>query len=251
MQENYKIEWQSTKAAIFRPNLNRLRAVKEIDFVDIDSLVGLTTQKTELLANTKQFLDGFLANHALLWGEMGSGKSSLCKAVFTKFFDEGLKVIEIAKDNLSHLPDIIDEIRELKEYKFIIYIDDLSFSRGDDGYKYLKPLMEGSIEKPPVNALIYATSNLRHLVSEEMDDNFLHKKDSVSERLSLSDRFGLTLSFYSSSQKEYLDIVDSYFRDFKGDRELLHLEAVRFAMGRASRSGRVARQFYHKFRDKF
>ena len=250
MQETNTIEWKSTKAAIYRPNLGNLRAVKEIDFVDIDSLVGLNVQKTELIANTKQFLDGFLANHALLWGEMGGGKSSLCKAVFTKFFDEGLRVIEIAKDDLLNLAEIIDEIREVKEYKFIIYIDDLSFSKGDDSYKYLKPLMEGSIEKPPSNVLIYATSNLRHLVNEEINDNFLHKKDSVSERLSLSDRFGLTLSFYSSSQKEYLDIVDSYFRDFKGDKDLLHLEAVKFAMGRASRSGRVARQFYHKFRNK-
>lgn len=244
------INWKTTKAAVFRKRKNALKAVKDIDFVNINSLIGLYKQKDEIIKNTINFLGGNGANHTLLWGDMGCGKSSLCKSVFTMFFDKNLRVIEILKDDLENLIDILDEVREINEYKFIIYIDDLSFEQGDFSYKYLKPLLEGSIELPPKNVLIYATSNRRHLVNEKMDSE-IHQKEAVNERLSLSQRFGLQISFYEGGFSEYLDIVDSYFKGFKGDTSELHLKAKQFAMLRASRSGRVAKQFYLTFKDEF
>ena len=249
-QISKNIEWETTKAAIFRKSKNALKKVSDIDFIDIDLLVGLDRQKDEIIKNTKNFLDDKGANHALLWGDMGCGKSSLCKAVFTMFFNQNLRVIEISKHDLESLIDILDEIREINEYKFIIYIDDLSFEDGDFSYKFLKPVLEGSIELPPKNVLIYATSNRRHLVNEKMS-NEIHEKEAVNERLSLAQRFGLQISFYEGGFSEYLDIVDSYFKGFKGDISELHLKAKQFAMLRASRSGRVAKQFYLAFKDEF
>ncbi|MSN96060.1 ATP-binding protein [Campylobacter sp. FMV-PI01] len=250
------MDFKTTKAAIYRSYLGGLRGVDEIDFVDINSLIGIDFQKNSLLENTKNFLEDKLAFHTLLWGERGCGKSSLCKAVFCKFFDQNLRVIEFLKDDLINLVQILDEIRYQKSYKFIIYLDDLSFENGDDSYKYLKPLMEGSIEKVPSNVLLYVTSNRRHLVKENFSDNEnivvkngeIHMMDGVNERLSLSDRFGLWLSFYQGSFKEYLDIVDEYFKNFNLDREKMHEEAKKFAMLRTSRSGRVARQFYEIYK---
>lgn len=246
------IDWKNTFAAKFRTTTKSLRAIRDIDFVDIDLLVGLESQKEALLQNTQNFMYNSTSNHALLWGERGCGKSSLAKAVFTKFYGENLRVIEILKDDLIYIADILDDIRDL-EYKFIIFCDDLSFESGDDSYKHLKPLLDGSIEKSPKNVLLYATSNRRHLVAEYIKDNQnaeissdeIHYKDAVEERISLSDRFGLTLSFYQGNFDSYLKIVDSYFAGFDGDRARLHEEAKKFAMLRAaSRSGRTAKQFY-------
>ncbi|CZE47105.1 ATP-binding protein [Campylobacter geochelonis] len=252
------MNWKDTKAAIYRGSRGALKAVDEIDYVDLDSLVGLDRQKAALLENTEKFIKNEGANHALLWGERGCGKSSLAKAVFTKFIPQGLRIIEIGKEDLKALVDILDDIRS-ESFKFIIFCDDLSFEKGDDSYKYLKPLLEGSIEKTPSNVLMYATSNRRHIVTEYMSDNQsvevttdeIHYKDAVEEHLSLSDRFGLWISFYQGNFSEYLRIVDSYFSEFSGDRELLHEEAKRFCMLRGSRSGRVAKQFYLAFKDGF
>ena len=154
---------------------------------------------------------------------------------------------------MLYLPEIVDEIREIK-YRFIIFCDDLSFEANETHYKALKSVLEGSIELPPENVLIYATSNRRHLVPETMQDNLasgliegeLHYADAVEEKISLADRFGLWLSFYPSNQDEYLNLVDSYFRDYQGDRQALHHAAKQFAQSRGgARSGRTARQFYN------
>lgn len=251
------IDWDMTYAAKFRP-ARGLVAVRDIDFTEIESLLGIERQKELLLANTQNFLDEKGANHALLWGERGCGKSSLVKAVFTRFFTQGLRLVEISCDELRFLPEIIDELRE-SEYKFILFCDDLSFENGNAEYKFLKPLMEGSIEKPPKNVLFYATSNRRHLTSEHASDNEgtqisqgeIHYGDAAQEKISLSDRFGLWISFYQGSFAEYLRIVDFYFADFTGDRDELHRLAREFATLRASRSGRTARQFYLAFKDGF
>ncbi|MGG7073522.1 ATP-binding protein [Campylobacter sp. 9BO] len=252
------IDWTREFAAIWRSSKAQLVPVKEIDFVDIDDLVGLQTQKTQLILNTQNFINGNEANHVLLWGEMGCGKSSLLKAVFTKFYKENLRLIEIASDEFKNLPDIIDELREQNKFKFIIFCDDMSFENGSADYKFLKPLMQGSISKPPKNILVYATSNRRHLVSEKQSDNDgvsikdgeIHYGDTVNEKMSLADRFGLWISFYQGNFTEYLDIVDHYFKNENVDKEILHDLAKSYVTLRASRSGRTAKQFYLLYRDK-
>lgn len=252
------IDWTIEYAGIYRASKGMLVAVKEIDFVDIDSLIGLEKQKAQLIENTQKFLDSKEANHVLLWGEMGCGKSSLLKAVFTKFYHEGLRLVEVASDELKILPDIIDELRGIDKFKFIIFCDDLSFENGSRDYKFLKPLMQGSIAKPPKNVLIYATSNRRHLTSEYKADNDevvlsdsgLHYGDSVNEKISLADRFGLWISFYQGNFDEYLRIVDYYFKDLDINKDILHELAKSYATLRASRSGRTARQFYLSYKDK-
>ena len=264
------IDWRAVQVAVFRANKKALKIVRDIDFTDLDALVGLESQKSALIKNTDAFLRGASANHALLWGESGCGKSSLAKAVFSKFVPQGLKIIEIGRDDLGYLVDIIDAIRETN-FKFIIFCDDLSFELGESGYKHLKPLLEGSLERAPRNVLMYATSNRRHIVGECASDNDaaqisrgeLHLSDAANERISLSERFGLQLSFYGGSMREYLGIVDAYFAAAKGmsaaefrlsfaaNLDALHAKAREFAMLRASRSGRAAKQFFLSFSEEF
>ena len=172
--------------------------------------------------------------------------------MLNEYKDQHLRLIQVFKHELLDLFDIVDEIRNLS-FRFIIYCDDFSFEMNDDSYVALKTVLEGSIEAPADNILIYATSNRRHLLPETMEDNLaskmegeeLHYADAIEEKISLSDRFGLWLSFYQPTQDDYLEIVDSYFKGYQGDREELHREAIRFAQTRASRSGRTARQFYN------
>lgn len=253
------IDWSLNKAAVFRRKIGDLRAVSDVDFVDINSLVGMQKQKEQLLSNTQNFIQGKSANHAILWGARGCGKSSLVKAVFSAFANSGLRLIELKSDELENLTDIIDGIRNLN-YKFIIYCDDLSFESGDRSYKFLKPVLEGSIEKAPSNVIVYATSNRRHLISELKIDNEgtqigdsgeIHYADAVEEKISLSDRFGLWISFYQGNFDEYLQIVDFYFKDLDVDKQTLHELAKNFSMLRANRSGRTAKQFYLMYKDQF
>jgi len=246
------IDWERVHAAIWRSRRGCLRPVAELDPVRLSDLVGIDVQKAELLRNTERFLAGQPANNALLWGARGTGKSSLIKAVLNEFACGGLRLVEIGRHELRDLPEIVDPLRD-SDRRFIVYCDDFSFEASDDSYVGLKSVLEGSIEKPPDNVLFYATSNRRHLVPEYMQDNLatrtvdgeVHYSDAVEERISLSDRFGLWLSFYQSDMQAYLAIVDSYFRDFEGDRAVLHQAAKMFAMTRASHSGRTARQFFN------
>jgi len=246
------INWDTTHAAIWRPKSFKLRAVKQIDGISMDDLLGIEEQKKQIIDNTRAFIENKPCNNTLLWGARGTGKSSLIKAVLNYFKDENLRLIEFAKDDLLDLPEVIDVIRELP-YKFIIFCDDLSFEDGDNSYKGLKPLLEGSIELPPTNTLIYASSNRRHLVTEfhkdnkltQVSDTQIHYADAVEEKISLSDRFGLWLSFYQGSINDYLEIVDSYFSGVDCDKEVLHKEATMFSNYRASRSGRCAKQFFN------
>lgn len=252
------MEWHSTYAAIYRAKKDILKAVAELDEVSLGELIGIESQKEALLANTQRFLEGKSFHHALLWGARGTGKSSLIKAVFNEFKEQNLRLVQIDKADLHALPEIIDELRELR-FKFIIFCDDLSFEKGDEAYKFLKPLLEGSIEKTPANIVLYATSNRRHLLAEFESDNEnarvvegeLHLSDVKEEKLSLSDRFGLWLSFYTENLQHYLKVVDFYFKDFKGDTKILHAKAKEFASFRASRSARTAKQFYLTFKDAF
>ncbi len=250
------IDWKLYKAAVWRAKKEFLKPVSFVDVVRLSELIGIDKQKQILLENTRAFLDGKAFNHALLWGSRGTGKSALIKAMLNEFNSQGLRLIEIAREDLRDLVYIIDELRG-SEYKFVIFCDDLSFEKGDDGYKGLKPILEGSIEAPPKNVVVYATSNRRHLVSEINADNEgvsvsqreLHYGDAVEEKISLSDRFGLWISFYQGSFDDYIRIVDSYFKDYKGDKEKLHKKAKEFANMRASRSGRCAKQFYNFYKE--
>ncbi len=245
------IDWQNVPAAIWRQNKARLRVVQRIDPIRMDDLLGVDNQKQALVHNTEKFLRGLPANNVLLWGSRGTGKSSLIKALLNAYFAQGLRIVEVDKDDLVHLPEIVDEIRDL-EYRFVVYCDDLSFEAGEKTYKALKSVLEGSIELPPENVLVYATSNRRHLLPEYMDENLqsklvgteIHHGESIEEKISLSDRFGLWVSFYPFNQKEYLRIIDHYFQGFTGDPDQLHREAIQFATQRGGRSGRTAYQFY-------
>jgi predicted AAA+ superfamily ATPase len=253
MQKN--IDWKNSYAAIYRAKKEYLKPVTTIENVSFEDLVGIEEQKAALIKNTERFLDNLPSNNVLLWGARGTGKSSLIKALLNTYTKRDLRLIEIDRDDLDDLIEISDIIRNLP-YKFIIFCDDLSFEEGERGYKGLKRILEGSIEAPPENVKIYATSNRRHLITEYQRDNEgtkianngeIHYSDSVEEKISLSDRFGLWLSFYHGNQEEYLAVVDSYFKDYKGDRELLHAEALRFAQSRASKSARAAKQFYNSY----
>jgi len=254
----YDIEWLDTYAAVYRSKKDILKPIEDIDPVSLNELIGIQYQKLQLVENTKNFILGKPANNALLWGARGTGKSSLIKAVLNNFKKQDLRIIEINKEDLSNLLDIADGIRDLK-YKFIVFCDDLEFDNNDTSYKALKTILDGSIELPPKNVLIYATSNRRHLVAEYMGENTntlikegeLHYSDSVEEKISLSDRFGLWLSFYQGTQDDYFNIVDNYFRNYQIDKELLHEEAKKFsALRGGSRSGRCAKQFFNYFVNK-
>ncbi len=249
------IDWQHTYAAVWRARKGYLRAITHIDEIGFDRLVGIEEQKQALVRNTERFLRGEGANNALLWGSRGTGKSSLIKALLNHYKEAGLRLIQVDRNDLIELPEIVDEIRELPLH-FIVFCDDLTFDTGEASYRALKSVLDGSVEASPKNVLIYATSNRRHLLPETMTENQearlvgddLHLGDTIEEKLALSDRFGLWLSFYPVNWQAYLAIVDSYFKDYTGDREALHEAAKHFAMARGgTKSGRAALQFYRTY----
>jgi hypothetical protein len=231
-----------------------LQPVTHVSSIKLSDLHNVERQKGEIEQNTRQFLAGRPANNVLLTGARGTGKSSLIKACLNQFAERGLRLIEVDKDDLVDLPDIVDLIAGRPE-KFIIFCDDLSFEEGESGYKALKVALDGSISAQSDNMLIYATSNRRHLMPERMSDNLaakydddgdLHPGESVEEKISLSERFGLWLSFYPFRQDDYLDIVAHWLTSFGCTSEQIEAargDALRWALQRGSRSGRVAWQF--------
>ena len=254
-----QVFWEKIPAAIWRNRHQSLRPVSNIDPVRFSQLLGVDRQVNAIKKNTEHFLAQQPANNALLWGSRGTGKSSIIKALLNEYRDQGLRVIEVDKKDLINLPEIVDLIRN-EPYRFIIYCDDLSFDEGESTYKALKSALEGSIELPPDNVLIYATSNRRHLIPEYMEDNEqshvvkteIHHGEAVEEKISLSDRFGLWLSFYPINQEQYLNMVDALFPETETTkREALHKEAIRFALAKGGRSGRAAKQFYNAFHHEF
>lgn len=252
MQET-TFDWQDTPAAVWRRHRAGLRAIRRLDPVAWNSLTGIERQQAELARNTERFLAGEPANNALLWGSRGTGKSSLIKALLNRYQAQGLRMIEVDKDDLVNLPEIVDQISELP-FRFVIYCDDLSFDVGETGYKALKSVLEGSLELPPENVRVYATSNRRHLMPEFMSDNLksevrdgeLHPAETIEEHVSLADRFGLQLSFYPFGKDVYLQAVDALFPSV-ADRAALHEEAMRFATAKGVRNGRTAQQFFRQF----
>ncbi len=253
MADNHSINWHTTPAAVWRRHRAGLRAIRRLDPVAWDALTGVDHQQQALALNTERFIQGQPSNNVLLWGSRGTGKSSLMKALLNCYKDEGLRMIEVDKDDLVNLPKIVDELWD-EPYRFIIFCDDLSFEAGETGYKSLKSILEGSLELPPENVRVYATSNRRHLMPEFMADNLgsqsrggeIHPAEAIEEQVSLADRFGLQLSFYAFSQELYLQTVDVLFPQVE-DRAELHQQALRFATAHGVRNGRTAQQFYRHY----
>jgi uncharacterized protein len=225
--------------------------VSSPDLVDLDHLVGYDKQKQILLKNTEFLLAGYSALHVLLYGSRGTGKSSLVKALMGKYGDQGLRLVEVNKADLEHLPMIVETLR-MQPQKFILFVDDLSFEEDENSYKALKVVLEGNLTGRPKNVVIYATSNRKHLIREFFGDrpdpsnlDEVHAWDTVQEKLSLSDRFGLTLTFMPTDQKIYLQIVHHLARQvgIALDTEDLERRALQWVAHHNGRSGRTARQF--------
>jgi predicted AAA+ superfamily ATPase len=248
------VDWDSAPAfrwqgAHHRQPLQPIRRTRSLQLAD---LLGIDRQKAALVNNTRQFLQGRPCNHALLWGSRGTGKSSLIQALLNAFAAQGLRVIEVSRQHLAELP-AIQEILHDRPERFILYCDDLAFEADDAGYKALKAILEGSLAAMPDNLLIYATSNRRHLLPEYAEENLqarwvegeLHQGEAVEEKISLSERFGVWLSFQAFNQDQYLAIVRHWLDQLGGttDWEIARGEALAYALLRGSRSGRVAWQF--------
>lgn len=253
------VDWSTSVAAQWRESrwVGQFVEHTNVDDIRMDDLLHIDEQKAALVLNTRQFLEGLPANNALLWGARGSGKSSLVHALLGEFQSEGLRLVEVNRHELVSIADIVEALAE-EPYRFILFCDDLSFEVDDPSYKELKSALEGSIFKTATNVLIYATSNRRHLVPEHMSDNLqaqtvegeLHQGEAVEEKISLSDRFGIWLSFYPLKQADYLDVVAHWVRrlgekvDIDGfDEEGMRTEALQWALARGVRNGRTAQYF--------
>lgn len=248
-------DWNASIAFRWRKKNGRgyIEPVRHVHRVALRDLQGIDTQKELVEANTRQFVEGHPANNVLLTGARGTGKSSLVKALLNKYAPRGLRLIEVDKQDLVDLPDIVDRIGDRPE-RFLLYCDDLSFEAGESGFKALKVVLDGSIAAATDNCVIYATSNRRHLMPEFMRENLdykhvgeeIHPSETSEEKVSLSERFGLWVSFYPFDQDDYLKIVAVWLEHFKapgGRSEALQRAALQWAMQRGSRSGRVAWQF--------
>ena len=257
--EANEIDWRDEQAAVWRGDdaIQGFVAHPERDDIRLDDLLQIDRQKGQLEDNTRQFLAGYPANNVLLWGARGTGKSSLVHGLLNRYAGEGMRLVEVNKTHLAMLPDIVHKLRN-EPFRFVLFCDDLSFSADDSSYKTLKSALEGSIFKTSDNTLVYATSNRRHLLPEYMSDNEgaafvegeLHQSEAVEEKISLSDRFGLCLSFYPFKQAEYLAVARHWLETL-AERNGLPLawndeverDSLRWALGRGVRSGRTAEHF--------
>jgi len=239
--------WDATRGP------GRLIAIDEPDVYDLDDLVGIDRVIAKLIANTEQFIAGHPSNHVLLYGDRGTGKSSAVKGLLGRFADRGLRIVEVQKTDLIHLPRVIAALHGAPQ-RFLLFCDDLSFDSDERLYRELKAALEGSLVAPPENVRIIATSNRRHLLPEKMSDardahlderGELRLGETVDEKLALSDRFGLALGFFSFDQTTYLEIVEHHAEraGVRSAPERVREHALRWALDRSSRSGRTARQF--------
>jgi predicted AAA+ superfamily ATPase len=254
-------QWEAAVAFRYKrrgPGSGRLVPISSMNLVSFDALKEVDPQRIKIQNNTAQFVSGLPANNVLLTGARGTGKSSLVKACLAAYHSQGLRLVEVEKTDLVDLPEILELLAPRPE-KFLIFCDDLSFDEGEPGYKALKSALDGSIAATAANVLIYATSNRRHLLPEyhhenasyqHSEDGELHPGEVVEEKISLSERFGLWISFYPFNQAEYLEIVKQWLRAFEVDTSIeasYRGEALVWALERGSRSGRVAWQFARDF----
>ena len=254
-------DWSASIAFRYRKRSSghgTLEPVRHVGAIALADLQEIDGQKEKIQRNTLQFVQGLPANNVLLTGARGTGKSSLIKACLNAYAAQGLRLIEVDKADLVDLPDIVEVVADLP-HKFIVFCDDLSFEDGEPGYKALKSILDGSVAAATANVLIYATSNRRHLLPEYMKENLsythtadgeVHPGEGVEEKISLSERFGLWVSFYPFSQDEYLAIVDQWLGSFgiaPPAYTAAHADALVWALERGSRSGRVAYQFARDF----
>jgi uncharacterized protein len=257
-------DWSASVAYRYRKRSSghgTLEPVRHVAQLGLQDLKEIDQQKEKIQRNTEQFVNGLPANNVLLTGARGTGKSSLIKACLNTYAPRGLRLIEVDKDDLVDLPDIVEVVAARAE-KFIVYCDDLSFEDGEPGYKALKSILDGSVAASTANVLIYATSNRRHLLPEYMkenltythtDDGEVHPGEGVEEKISLSERFGLWVSFYPFSQDEYLAITAQWLSSFGVSTTAIDAakpEALVWALERGSRSGRVAYQFARDYAGK-
>jgi predicted AAA+ superfamily ATPase len=242
----------SASAFIWNAQARRLEPVARVNRVEMSLLRGIDQTRDILIDNTRRFATGFPANNALLWGARGMGKSSLVKAAHHLINEETgnrLKLVEIHREDIESLPQLMTLVRARRDLHFIVFCDDLSFDANDTSYKSLKAALEGGIEGRPANMIFYATSNRRHLLPRDMMENerstAINPSEAVQEKVSLSDRFGLWLGFHNCSQDEFLSMVEGYARYFKLEvkPEEMRAQAIEWATTRGSRSGRVAWQF--------
>ena len=257
-------DWQASIAFRYRKRNSghgSLEPIKHVGAMSLEALKEIEPQKEKIQLNTEQFVKSRPANNVLLTGARGTGKSSLIRACLHTYADQGLRLIEVDKADLVDLTDIVEAVADRPE-KFIIFCDDLSFEDGESGYKALKSVLDGSVAATTPNVLIYATSNRRHLLHEHMKDNLtythsddgeVHPGEVIEEKISLSERFGLWVSFYPFSQDEYLTIVAQWLSSFNVDAVAIQAakpEALVWALERGSRSGRVAYQFARDYAGK-
>jgi hypothetical protein len=251
-----KTDWESSIAYRWRSSGRRgtagwLQPVRHVHRIKLSDLRGIDAQIERVEQNTRQFIEGKPANNVLLTGARGTGKSSIVKGLLNKYAKHGLRLIEVEKNDLVDLPHIVDQVAPRKE-RFLLFCDDLSFHGAEEGYIALKVALDGSISTTSENLLIYATSNRRHLMPEHMSENLetkyvdeeIHPGETVEEKISLSERFGLWVSFYPFDQDEYLEIVAQWLKSFGcSASDATTQEALQWALQRGSRSGRVAYQF--------
>jgi predicted AAA+ superfamily ATPase len=240
-----------------RGGAGRLVPIESPALFDLDDLLGVERAVERLVANVEQFVGGLPANHVLLFGERGTGKSSAVRGLLPRFGSRGLRIVEVHKEDLLDLPSVLAALRGAPQ-RFLLFCDDLAFDAGDPRYRELKAALEGSLVAPPENVRIVATSNRRHLLPETLAENRAARLDdagelrlgeALEEKLAVADRFGLVLGFHGFDQATYLAIVDRYARKagVRADPEPLHREALRWALDRSSRSGRTARHFVDDF----
>jgi predicted AAA+ superfamily ATPase len=257
------IDWAHCFAANWRGRAlaGYLEPLPADDSIQLEDLLGIDQQKLLVEENTRQFLKGYPANNILLWGSRGTGKSSLIRALLNRYAAEGLRIIQLDKDDLPSLPEVFSQIKT-SPYRFILFCDDLSFEPGEKGYKVLKSALDGSVYAAPANALIYVTSNRRYLIPEYATDNLgakmvnneVHHGEGVEEKISLSDRFGLWVAFHVFSQNQYLQVVQQCIENFAGEHQLqvawnadVERAAIAWSHEKSKRCGRTAVQFARRW----
>jgi len=242
LKQNSYFIWNSQK--------KNIQTIKEFKPLNLKLIIGVDNQKEILLKNTVNFAEGNFTNNALLWGARGNGKSSLIKSVFNEILidNKNLKLIQLNKNNIFDIEYIYSILDKYNHFRFIIFIDDLSFEKIDSDYKIIKSTLDGSIQNQPTNILLYVSSNRRHLMPRDMIDNerssAIHTDESVEEKISLSDRFGLWIGFHKLSQTDYLKIIETYCQYYKINYdEEIRKKAIQWSLQRGNRIGRTAWQF--------